>query len=167
MCLQYRPNFIKESPGMDTLGEINEYTGRVSHILQSSKADIRTAIYFPCRSVITRGEKGLAAVAAYDSLGARLEDAGVSFDIIDEALVREMKLEGSSLVGEHVRYDNVFVPDVCFLECGDVMEKLRKVGKEITRTARRTARRDGRRRFLEVRVLRRSTLPSRNFLREF
>ena len=132
MCLQYRPNFIKESPGMDTLGEINEYTGRVCHILQSSKADVRTALYFPCRSVCTQGEKGMAAVKAYDSLGASLEDLGVSFDIIDEALVREMKLEGTSLVGEHVRYDNVFVPDGCFLECGDVIEKLAKVGKKIT-----------------------------------
>ena len=131
MCLQYRPNFIKESPGMDTLGEINEYTGRVSHILQESKADIRSALYFPCRSVCTRGEKGLAASDSYDALGARLEELGVSFDIIDEALVREMKLEGTSLVGEHVRYDNVFVPDGCFLECEDVLEKLSHVGHKI------------------------------------
>ncbi len=131
MCLQYRPNFIIESPGMDTLTEINEYTGRVSHILQSSKADIRAALYFPCRSIITRGEKGLATTEAYDALGARLEDMGVSFDIIDEALVREMKLEGSSLVGENVRYDNVFVPDGCFLEPSDVMERLALTGKKI------------------------------------
>ena len=128
MCLQYRPNFIKESPGMDTLSEINEYTGRVCHILQESRADVRSALYFPCRSVCVRGEKGLAASDAYDALGARLEELGVSFDIIDEALVREMELEGSSLVGEHVRYDNVFLPDGCFLECEDVLEKLSHVG---------------------------------------
>ena len=131
MCLQYRPNFIKESPGMDNLGEINEYTGRVSHILQTSRADIRTALYFPCRSVITRGVRGLKAAAEYDALGAYLEDMGVSFDIIDEALVREMRLEGSSLVGEKVRYDNVFVPEGCFLEDEAVLAKLEKVGKEI------------------------------------
>ena len=66
----------------------------------------------------------MAAVKAYDELGAYLEDIGVSFDIIDEALVREMTLEGGSLVGEHVTYESVFVPDGCFLECADVMDKL-------------------------------------------
>lgn len=137
MCLQYRPNFIKESPGMDNLTEINEYTGRVCHILQSSKADIRTALYFPCRTVIAGGDRALEAVKAYDDLGAYLEDAGVSFDIIDETLVREMKLEGSSLVGEHVIYDNVFVPELCFLENEDVLEKLKQVGKAIEPCIRR------------------------------
>ena len=131
MCLQYRPNFIKESPGMDTLSQINEYTGRVCHILQSSKADIRSALYFPCRTIIANGERGLAASKAYDALGAYLEDAGVSFDIIDESLVRSMTLEGSSLVGENVRYDNVFVSEGAFLEPDDVLEKLSKVGKRI------------------------------------
>lgn len=131
MCLQYRPNFIPESPGMDNLHEINEYTGRVSHILQCSKADIRTALYFPCRSIIAGGKRGQCAAAAYDALGARLESLGVSFDIIDESLVRKMKLEGTSLIGDHVRYDNVFLPDNCFLESEDVLEKLALVGKNI------------------------------------
>lgn len=131
MCLQYRPNFIKESPGMDNLTQINEYTGRVCNILQNSKADIRSAIYFPCRTVIASGERGRAAAKAYDDLGAYLEDMGVSFDIVDEALVMQMRLEGSSLVGDQVRYDNVFVPEGCFLELPEVIEKLDKVGKHI------------------------------------
>ena len=129
MCLQYRPNFIKESPGMDNLREINEYTGRVCHILQNSRADVRSAIYFPCRTIIAGGDKGAEAVKTYEELGARLEDLGVSFDIIDEALVREMTLERGSLVGRYVTYDNVFVPEGCFLECADVMEKLAFVSK--------------------------------------
>ena len=131
MCLQYRPNFIKESPGMDNLGQINEYTGRVCHILQSSKADIRSAIYIPCRTLITSGAQGLAAAKAYDDLGAYLEEQGVSFDIIDEALVRSTTLDNGSLVGENVTYDNVFVPEICTLEPEDVMRKLDLVGKRI------------------------------------
>lgn len=129
MCLQYRPNFIKESPGMDNLSQINEYTGRVCHILQSSKADVRSALYFPCRTIIAGGEKGLAAVKAYEELGAYLEDMGVSFDIIDEDLVLEYSLEGGSLVGENVRYDNVFCPDGCFLEKDEVLRKLALTSK--------------------------------------
>ena len=131
MCLQYRPNFIKESPGMDTLTQINEYTARVCHILQNSHADVRSALYFPCRTIIAGGSRGIAAVKAYEELGAYLEDMGVSFDIIDEDLVLDYALEGSSLVGEHVRYDNVFVPAECFLEKNDVLEKLAKTGKAI------------------------------------
>lgn len=140
MCLQYRPNFIKESPGMDNLAEINEYTGRVCHILQSSKADVRSALYFPCRTIIAGGDKGLEAVAEYEKLGSYLEDMGVSFDIIDEALVREYKIEGSSLVGEFVRYDNVFMPDGAFLEESDVVEKIAKLGKRIEPCVERESR---------------------------
>lgn len=131
MCLQYRPNFIKESPGMDNLTEINEYTARVCHILQSSRADIRSAIYLPSRTIIAGGEKGIAAAHAYDCLGRELERCGVCFDVIDEALALEYRLEDGRLVGEHVTYENVFVPDGCFLELPEVMERLGAVGKEI------------------------------------
>ena len=131
MPLQYRPNFIKESPGMDNLSQINEYTSRVCHILQNSKADIRTALYIPSRSIAASGELGVKAAATYDKLGAHLEDLGVSFDIIDEELVREYKLVDGSLVGEHVEYDNVFVPEDCFLEPEDVLAKLALTGKDV------------------------------------
>lgn len=131
MCLQYRPNFNIDNPTMDMLAPINEYTGRLCDILQRGEAVIHTALYYPARSSLAMGGRGDAVSDAYDRLGAFLEDNGVSFDIIDEDLVRCCRLEDGALVGEHVSYLNVFIPEGCFLEPSDVMEKLEAVGKNI------------------------------------
>ena len=131
MCLQYRPNFNVDNPTMDMLAPINEYTGRLCDILQRGEAVIHTALYYPARSSLAMGERGDAVSDAYDRLGAFLEDNGVSFDIIDEDLVRSCRLEDGALVGEHVSYLNVFIPEGCFLEPSDVMEKLEATGKNI------------------------------------
>lgn len=127
---QYRPSFIPENPGMDQLKQINDYTARLSYILQSSKAEITTALFYPQRTICAEGIPGKAAEAAYDALGRQLEEAGVSFDIIDEEFVQQAALENGALIGEHVRYENVFVP-ACDLELPCVLEKLQKAGKTI------------------------------------
>jgi hypothetical protein len=44
MSLQCRPNFQSGNLGMDCLGQINNYTARLSKILQESQADIHTAL---------------------------------------------------------------------------------------------------------------------------
>jgi hypothetical protein len=111
MAHQYRPNFIAENLGMDCQGQINDYTARLSHILQSGKAVIKTALYYPQRSIFAWGDIGARASASYERLGQMLERAGVSFDIIDEELLRDATVEDGVLCCEHVRYENVFVPE--------------------------------------------------------
>lgn len=140
MCLQYRPNFNPTNPGMDMLGEINEYTARLSAILQSSKPDIRAALYYPYRTVGACGQWGRDAEQTFVDLGHMLEDAGVSFDIIDEALVRDAQLDGSSLVYHGVRYDNVFIPDGVSMEDESVLAKMRACGHEVVPVMQRSRR---------------------------
>ncbi len=131
MCHQYRPNFISENPGMDCLSQINSYTARLSHILQSCRADVRSALYCPYRTVSAGGEIMKKAAAAYDALGWELEKAGVDFDIIDEDFVAGAHLENGVLVGEHVRYENVFVPDVLTFEKPEILALLSQTKAEI------------------------------------
>lgn len=140
ICLQYRPNFNPTNPGMDMLGEINEYTARLSAILQSSKPDIRTALYYPYRTVGACGQWGRAAERTFVDLGHMLEDAGVSFDIIDEALVRDAQFDGGSLVYHGVCYDNVFIPDGVSMEDEAVLAKMRACGHEIIPVMQRSRR---------------------------
>ena len=84
---QYRPSFQGENPAMDCLTPINTYTARLSHILQNCRADVRTALYCPYRTISAGGDLMRSAAAAYDALGWELERQGVDFDIIDEALL--------------------------------------------------------------------------------
>ena len=130
LCYQFRPNFIPENTGMDTLGEINEYTARISHILQSSRPDITTALYYPQRTILASGEFEAEATSSYMNLGNMLERAGVSFDIIDEELVLEGEVCDGALVCDYVTYKNILVPAGAY-ELPEVLEKLSHVGKEI------------------------------------
>ncbi len=139
MSLQCRPNFHSGNLGMDCLGQINNYTARLSKILQESKADIHTALYYPLRSIGACGEKGLAAEKSFRDLGNMLESACVSFDIIDEELVANATVENGTLICKNVRYDNVFIPLGEF-EQPEIIEKLEKTGKEIVPVIGRTRR---------------------------
>lgn len=140
MCLQYRPNFNPTSPGMDMLHQINDYTARLSAILQNSKPDITTALYYPYRTVGACGKWGQEASRTFVDLGHMLEDAGVSFDIIDEALVRDAVLDGETLVYNGVRYDNVFVPAGVLMEEEHVLAKMRACGHAVVPVMQRTRR---------------------------
>lgn len=130
MSLQFRPNFNNCNPSMDRLTQINEYTARLSYLLQNSKADISTALYYPARSICAGGKLGQAAMESFTKLGDFLEEKGVSFDIIDEALVLDAVVENGTLVCEHVAYSNIFLPEGA-LEPMEVIQKLSSLPSEI------------------------------------
>ncbi len=128
--LQFRPGFNKENPSMDCLSQINEYTARLSYLLQENKADVTTALYCPYKTICGGGEKGRRAIENYEKLGHMLEECGVDFDIVDEEIVRQAVVENGVLKTEHIAYSNVFVPDAEF-EPAEILEKLKEVGNEI------------------------------------
>ena len=123
MVHQYRPNFVADNLCMTHLKEINDYTARISHILQNTKPHIRTALYYPARTICARGEVGKSAAAKFRELGEMLEREGVSFDIIDEDIVLSGKIKDSCLTYNGISYDNVFVP-LCTYEPEKVRETL-------------------------------------------
>lgn len=128
--LQYRPNYISEFPGSSYMKETINYTARISHILQSGKTNISTALYYPQRTIFANGKVGEAAGVSFEELGDMLESAGVEFDIIDEDFVRTSILENGALKGEHVTYTNVFAP-IGELEHQDVIDKLSQTNKVV------------------------------------
>ncbi len=134
---QFRPNFIGDNVGVDFLGPINDYTARLSHILQESRPVIRTALYYPLRTICAGGEKGAAAAARFEELGRMLEDAGVSFDFIDEELVGKGRVENGALICDHVAYENIFCAEG-ELELDEVVCKLRQISAELVPDLKRT-----------------------------
>lgn len=126
MSLQYRPNFNSCNPSMNRLHQINSYTARLSRLLQESKADITTALYYPARTICAGGEAGQQALESFISLGKILEDEGVSFDIIDETLVRSATVADFTLHCENVSYRYVFRPEAS-LEPEDVASTLSRL----------------------------------------
>ncbi|MBE6689540.1 MAG: hypothetical protein E7588_09775 [Ruminococcaceae bacterium] len=135
--LQYRPNFIGENPGMDCLGQINSYTARLSCIMQSGKSEIKTALYFPQRTICAKGEWGKKAEKEFEQVGHMLMKKGVCFDIIDEEFVRSAEIKNGCLCGEFVTYENVFGIAGAF-EPDDVKEKLEMCKSEISPCIQRT-----------------------------
>lgn len=130
LALQYRPNYIAEIPGSSFMNETINYTARLSHILQSGKTTISSALYYPQRTIFANGELGQTAGLNFENLGDMLESAGVEFDIIDEDFVKTAKIENGALVGRHVTYTNVFVPQAQ-LELKDVQNKLSNLNSVI------------------------------------
>ena len=131
MLHQYRPNYVKENVGMDRLSEINEYTARLSYILSSAKADIKTALYYPARSIAAGGIRGKISADDFTRIGHELEAMGISFDIVDEELILCGRLEDSRLVVDNVTYENILAP-VCDFEMPEVIKKLALTGKNPT-----------------------------------
>jgi hypothetical protein len=123
MSLQFRPNFNSCNPGTQRLSQINNYTARLSALLQQSKAEILTALYYPARTICAGGAPGKAAQDSFTALGKQLEAEGISFDIIDENLVRKSALRNRVLCCEKVAYRYVILPE-CAMEPEDVLQTL-------------------------------------------
>ncbi|MBE6911671.1 MAG: hypothetical protein E7473_04010 [Ruminococcaceae bacterium] len=123
LCNQYRPNFIKENPGMDMLSEINDYTARLSYILEKGKSEVNSALYYPCRTICAGGKVGSSAARAFEDMGHYLEKMGVVFDIIDEDFAEKAEWKDGMLCNEYVSYKNIFVPEAP-LEKEEIMKKL-------------------------------------------
>lgn len=127
---QFRPNFIGDNVGMDCLRQINNYTARLSYLMQQGKAEVHTALYYPLRSICATGEKGEETIKSFEKLGKMLEDSGVSFDFIDEDFVLEASIKNGALTGEFAEYKYVFVPEHAF-ELPEVVEKLALLPSEV------------------------------------
>ena len=124
---QYRPNFIKEHIGRNLTYGINDYTARLSYILQKGKARIHTALYYPSKTITLNAyDEGKEAIKSFENLGDMLEANGVDFDLIDDVFVEAATLDGTALVNQNVRYDYVFVPSSIEYEPECVKEKLSK-----------------------------------------
>ena len=135
---QFRPNFLGDNVGMDCLRQINDYTARLSYIMQTGKSEVRTALYYPLRSICAGGEKGKLAGESFVALGEMLENCGVSFDFIDEDFVLNAEINNGALVGEFVAYENVFVANGDF-EPVEVLSKLSLIKSELHPDIKRTS----------------------------
>lgn len=127
---QFRPNFLGDNVGMDCLRQINDYTARLSYLMQTGKSDIKTALYYPLRSICAGGEKGKLAGENFVMLGEMLEKNGVSFDFIDEDFVLNAEIKDGALIGEFVTYENIFVASGEFVPT-EVLNKLSSVKSKL------------------------------------
>ncbi len=134
--LQCRPNHIIEYLGTTYLNQTIQYIARLSHILQSGKTTIKTALYYPQRTIAANGKIGNEAGSNFEQLGYALEEEGIEFDIIDEKLVRDSFIKDGKLVCDKVTYDNVFVPKGQ-LEDKEVLNKLSLTNKTHTPSIKR------------------------------
>lgn len=113
--LVMRPDFRPEMPGYKHLCAINDYTARACYIMQLGRSGADTALYLPLRDIWSDGSARLQAVRAFDSLGHKLEDAHVDFDIIDDECIRDAVFEGGVMrIGTAV-YRHIAIPKCIYM----------------------------------------------------
>lgn len=122
-CLLTRPNFRPEKPGFNNLRQMNEYLARLSYLYRLGHSTGDTALYMPCRDYCAGPEHLDRATVSFGNAGAALELENVSFDLIDDGVVRDSTDTGDGLcIGDAV-YRHVVVPENRYMP-DDVRERI-------------------------------------------
>ncbi len=117
-----RPIFNSEMPGYDHLRAVNDYTARISYLMQLGEPGARTALYLPNRDIWAGGTRRERAVRAFEALGRSLEEQQIEFDVIDDEGIRSGKIVGNELHLGIAVYRCILAP-----ECEFMPEDIREI----------------------------------------
>ncbi len=132
-AFQFRPNFNMKNPSRKSLLAINEYTARLSYIMQDGKPRTKTALYYPFRSLAAGDDVKIKVMEDFERIGHLLESQDISFDLIDEEFIASANVKDGVLVGEHKTYKNVFIPYSPY-EKSEIKKKLSYLKSEYEKT---------------------------------
>ncbi len=110
---QMRPGFIPGYPADFTLKDFNEIADRMCRLMHEGKPLGKTALYLPVRDMCMSDARRRRITEAFRNAGNRLEDSGVDFDIIDDAVVREAEYRDGKLCIGLAAYEKVILPEGC------------------------------------------------------
>ncbi len=116
LLAQELPIFTANQPYYRYLGEFNRYTERLSYIASVGERVCETALYYPVSDF--QGRLNAEFIAKeFDSLGRKLEDLTVDFDIVDDDVIQlaEMTCDGMRIGRAEYRHivipENAFIPE--------------------------------------------------------
>ena len=118
-----RPAFTPTKPGFFHLGHFNAYYARLSYLLQLGERVCDTALYHPSADVWGNNDTRSRACAAYDAMGAALEQRNISFDIVDDYSLARAKVTDEGLAVGDAVYRHIAVPTCRFMP-SDVAAKI-------------------------------------------
>ncbi|MBR6535385.1 MAG: hypothetical protein IKT65_07380, partial [Clostridia bacterium] len=135
LLAQELPVFTENQPYYRYLALFNRYTERLSYIASLGKRVCETALYYPV-SDFQCGISAKITANTFDSLGRRLENMTVDFDIVDDDVIQlaAISADGCIRIGT-AEYKHVVIPGNAY-----VPENTQKVLNEFIRHGGRVSR---------------------------
>ncbi|NUM56769.1 MAG: hypothetical protein HUU46_24335 [Candidatus Hydrogenedentes bacterium] len=103
-----RPHFGPMNPQWDHLSGLHAYVARLGYALSVGKPLVRTALYYPVRDMWALGLHAATAVESFESLAMELLARQCAYDIVDDDVLANARVEGKELVVGAMRYDAIF-----------------------------------------------------------
>ncbi len=136
LIAQELPVFTVNQPYCRFLGQFNKYVERLSYLSAIGKRVCETGLYYPV-SDFQGGLKADVMAKAFDSLGRKLEDMTVDFDIVDDDVIQasEGADNGCIRIG-NTNYRNIIIPEGAFIppQTQTVLERFIKGGGRVSHT---------------------------------
>ncbi len=110
LLAQELPIFTESQPYFRYLGQFNRYVERLSYISSLGERICETALYYPVSDF--QGRLNTESVAKeFDSLGRKLEDMTVDFDIVDDDVIQTAEItdNGCMHIGK-AEYKHIIFP---------------------------------------------------------
>ena len=115
LLAQELPIFTENQPYYRYLGQFNSYTERLSYISSLGERVYDTALYYPV-SDFQGGLKSDDIAKKFDSIGRKLEDMAVDFDIVDDDIIQTSKITDNGIL--HIgraKYKNIIIPENAYI----------------------------------------------------
>ena len=110
---QMRPGFFPGYPADFALKDFNEVAERMCRLMHEGKPLGKTALYLPVRDMCMSDARRKAVNEAFRNAGNKLENGGVDFDVVDDAVIREAELKDGKLCIGMAAYENIVLPEGC------------------------------------------------------
>ncbi len=133
------PHFSETHACYRDLSAFNAFAERLSYLFSVGERVVPVALYLPLRDVCA---DALSDEESYFSVGKRLEEKHISFDLIGEDGILSAAIEGGALALGRARYSAVVIPPCNFLseEAKTALEAFVRAGGKVVCVDKRNAR---------------------------
>lgn len=115
LLAQELPIFTENQPYYRYLGQFNRYVERLSYVSSLGERVCDTALYYPVSDF--QGKLNTEKIAnEFDSVGRKLEDMTVDFDIVDDDVIQTAKITDNSCM--HIgraKYKHILIPKNAYI----------------------------------------------------
>ena len=115
LLAQELPIFTENQPYYRYLGQFNRYVERLSYVSSLGERVCDTALYYPVSDF--QGKLNAEKIAnEFDSVGRKLEDMTVDFDIVDDDVIQTAKItdNGCMHIGR-AKYKHIVIPQNAYI----------------------------------------------------
>ena len=115
LLAQELPIFTENQPYYRYLGQFNRYVERLSYVSSLGERVCDTALYYPVSDF--QGRLNAEKIAnEFDSVGRKLEDMTVDFDIVDDDVIQTAKItdNGCMHIGR-AKYKHIVIPKNAYI----------------------------------------------------